>query len=88
MDHFLAILQYSIGAEPLDLITISRFFRDNYVELHSEERLRLKAKKGASKTKYSCPQCGTNAWAKPKTRLICGDCVILLVAETQDEEDE
>ncbi|MFG6107685.1 SprT-like domain-containing protein [Leptothoe sp. EHU-05/26/07-4] len=58
-----------------------------YVEVHSEERLRLKAKKGASKTKYSCPQCGTNAWAKPKTRLICGDCVILLVAETQDEDD-
>lgn len=31
-------------------------------------------KKAASKTKYSCPDCGTNAWAKPDTKLICGEC--------------
>jgi hypothetical protein len=28
----------------------------------------------ASKTKYTCPACGVNAWAKPDTNLICGDC--------------
>lgn len=27
-----------------------------------------------SKVKYSCPQCALNAWAKPDTKLICGDC--------------
>jgi hypothetical protein len=32
-----------------------------------------KAKK-ASKTKFTCPQCGQNAWAKPDARLICGAC--------------
>lgn len=32
-----------------------------------------KAKK-ASKTKYTCPSCGVNAWAKPDTQLICGEC--------------
>lgn len=32
-----------------------------------------KAKK-ASKTKYTCPICGINAWAKPETQLICGEC--------------
>lgn len=31
-------------------------------------------KKAASKTKYTCPSCGTNAWAKPETNLICADC--------------
>ena len=31
-------------------------------------------KKAASKTKYTCPVCGVNAWAKPDTHLICGDC--------------
>ncbi|MBB5061198.1 putative SprT family Zn-dependent metalloprotease [Granulicella aggregans] len=31
-------------------------------------------KKAASKTKYTCPACGTNAWAKPNTALICGEC--------------
>ncbi|MCB0627549.1 MAG: SprT-like domain-containing protein [Saprospiraceae bacterium] len=31
-------------------------------------------KKAASKTKYSCPCCGLNAWAKPDVRLVCGEC--------------
>ena len=33
-----------------------------------------RAKKAASKTKYTCPTCATNAWAKPSTALICGEC--------------
>ncbi len=37
-------------------------------------------KKAASKTKYTCPDCGVNAWAKPETALICGDCEIPLEA--------
>ena len=36
---------------------------------------RAKAKvKNASKTKFSCPECGQNAWAKPGAMLICGSC--------------
>ena len=31
-------------------------------------------KKAASKTKYTCPECGQNAWAKPLSSLICGEC--------------
>jgi len=31
-------------------------------------------KKAASKTKYTCTTCGQNAWAKPATSLICGEC--------------
>jgi len=33
-----------------------------------------RAKKAASKTKFSCPECGQNAWAKPDAMLICGEC--------------
>ena len=33
-----------------------------------------RVKKSASKTKYACPGCGQNAWAKPDARLICGEC--------------
>ena len=29
---------------------------------------------GKNKTKYTCPDCGQNAWGKPGARLICGDC--------------
>jgi hypothetical protein len=30
--------------------------------------------KKASKTKFTCPECGLNAWAKPDAHLICGEC--------------
>jgi hypothetical protein len=33
-----------------------------------------RAKKAASKTKYTCAACGQNAWAKPGALLICGEC--------------
>jgi SprT-like family len=46
-----------------------------------------KAKK-SSKTKFTCPECGQNAWAKPGALLICGECydggegaICLMVAE-------
>lgn len=31
-------------------------------------------KKAASKTKYTCRGSGRNAWAKPGSALICGEC--------------
>jgi ribosomal protein S27AE len=31
--------------------------------------------KKSSKRKFTCPECGQNAWAKPGARLICGECV-------------
>jgi predicted SprT family Zn-dependent metalloprotease len=33
-----------------------------------------KTAKAQSKTKYTCPSCGQNAWAKPEAALLCGDC--------------
>jgi hypothetical protein len=38
-------------------------------------------KKAASKTKYTCPGCGFNAWAKPEGNLWCGDCQEPMKAE-------
>jgi len=31
-------------------------------------------RKKSSKTKFTCPKCGQNAWAKPGALLICGEC--------------
>ncbi len=46
-------------------------------------------KKAASKTKYTCPSCGLNAWAKPDAPLVCGNCQEPMQAENvEDEEDE
>jgi hypothetical protein len=30
--------------------------------------------KRPSKVKYTCPECGQNAWAKPGALLLCGEC--------------
>jgi predicted SprT family Zn-dependent metalloprotease len=38
-------------------------------------------KKAASKTKYTCPGCGLNAWAKPEAPLVCGNCQEPMQAE-------
>jgi predicted SprT family Zn-dependent metalloprotease len=48
--------------------------------------------KNASKTKYSCPTCGMNAWAKKGALLLCGDCyesdkeILRMVAADADDE--
>jgi hypothetical protein len=43
-------------------------------ELRWESRSFEKQQKAkrASKTKFTCPGCGQNAWAKPDAKLICG----------------
>jgi len=52
-----------------------------------------KAKK-ASKTKFTCPECGQNAWAKADTLLICGACyedgegeICVMLAEPGDDSE-
>lgn len=42
-------------------------------------------KKAASKTKYTCTECQANAWAKPETALICGDCEAAMVSEGEED---
>ena len=45
-------------------------------------------KKAASKTKYTCPDCGLNAWAKPDAPLVCGTCQEPMLAENIEEEED
>lgn len=58
-----------------------------YVELWDDAEARKKRKaKSASKTRYTCPSCELNAWAKPGARLACGECDEPMAAE--DGEDD
>ncbi len=43
-----------------------------------EERSGKNPGKSGVRTKYTCPDCGVNAWAKPDTMLRCGTCEVLL----------
>jgi predicted SprT family Zn-dependent metalloprotease len=67
-----------------------------YVELWGEGDAAKKAKKAASKTKYVCETCRANAWAKPLTLLMCGDCfersedadLVFMKPELTGDQDE
>jgi len=57
------------------------------------EGAQAKAKK-ASKTKFTCPECAQNAWAKADAQLICGSCyedsdgdVVVMLPELADEAE-
>jgi hypothetical protein len=43
----------------------------------------IRKKKLASKTKYTCPSCGLNAWAKPGAWLVCGECQAPMQSEAR-----
>lgn len=55
---------------------------DEIPEEIAEEALELALEspkpKDSSKTKYSCPDCGQNAWAKPTASLKCGACDVVM----------
>jgi len=50
-----------------------------------------KTKAKPTRAKFSCPDCGANAWAKPAAKLICGECEIRMVCDDPEagegEED-
>jgi hypothetical protein len=46
-------------------------FELHWQSIPANERTRAKK---SSKTKFTCPECGQNAWAKPDAHLICGEC--------------
>jgi ribosomal protein S27AE len=43
-------------------------------QLHWQSIQAIGGGKTTSKNKFTCPECGQNAWAKPGARLICGVC--------------
>jgi hypothetical protein len=45
----------------------------------------IRKKKLASKTKYTCPSWGLNAWAKPGAPLVCGNCQAPMQSETGEQ---
>jgi hypothetical protein len=46
-----------------------------------EEAAKTRRGKAASKTKFTCPLCEQNAWAKPDGKLMCGECEEKMVPE-------
>lgn len=51
-----------------------------YNDLWSEQKAAKKAPN--SKTKFTCPGCGCNAWGKPDLNILCNDCYECMVVES------
>ena len=62
---------------------IGQDFDPLYVELWTEGGEKTRRTKAASKTRYTCPDCQTNAWAKPGVHLICGECEVRMQSEEE-----
>ena len=58
---------------------IEKGFQVPYIDFLVDEK--KKKKKAASKTKYTCPECDLNAWAKPDVLILCGEYDAQLEAE-------
>ncbi len=70
---------------------VSTFLAEHPAILYADQATETdtsRKKKRASKTKYTCPTCGLNAWAKPQVKLVCGTCQTLLLAAQPDAEDD
>jgi hypothetical protein len=59
-------------------------FTLSFVDLWGEK---ARQKKAASKTKYTCPGCGLNAWGKPEFHLVCGECEARMAADNNGGEE-
>src|SRR5436305_1416322 len=74
------------GALPRCLITMQRKAKAyGYFAGGRFGAAAAKKKKAASKTRYTCPDCQANAWAKPEVHLICGECEQRMVADEPAE---
>jgi predicted SprT family Zn-dependent metalloprotease len=68
------VTHYIIPGGPFAL-TCAVLLEDGDCNIHYEEKgSQNAAKKAASKTRYTCPSCGLNAWAKPGVRINCDQC--------------
>lgn len=58
-----------------------------YIDRAGEEEKKVRTRKAASKTRYTCPACELNAWAKQGVNLVCGDCQEEMEAEEAAEPE-
>ncbi len=71
-------------------LAVSKLLLEHPAILYSDrsENDPTRKKKAASKTKYTCPVCGLNAWAKPEAPLICGNCQEQMQADNVEGEGD
>lgn len=69
-----SITHYVIAGDPFDGLADELLRTGLRLQWQSLPLTAEAEQKRRSKTKYTCPACGLNAWAKPAAPLVCGAC--------------
>jgi predicted SprT family Zn-dependent metalloprotease len=77
MSHY--IIEGGLFEVSYDALKHKVILYQDRAETSAEKKVRRN--KAASKTKYTCPHCEVNAWAKPNAPLMCGECECNMVTE-------
>jgi hypothetical protein len=76
------VSHYIVAGGPFDQACAQLLARGFTLSWHDRAREDPRRTKITNtRTKYSCPGCGLNAWAKPDIVLVCGACDTALEAE-------
>ncbi len=85
MDRFIAITRgyHELDRESGDFAPMTASILAENLDMDEAETEALEidysrvvqAKQG-NRSKYSCPDCGTNLWGKPGLNIVCGDCEV------------
>ncbi|MGJ4954598.1 SprT-like domain-containing protein [Bradyrhizobium sp. HKCCYLRH2015] len=73
--------------DEFEKLGMNELFGDRLKISESDAAKTAREKKKASKTKFTCPDCELNAWAKPDARIMCGTCEVPMEAEEAEEND-
>lgn len=82
------VSHYIMDGMPFDVACAELLAGGFSIDWQSGGDERERAAKRASKTKYTCPDCGANAWAKPGVNIVCGDCDMHMLPDLQPGADD
>ena len=74
---------YIIDAGPFQ-VEAEKLIKSGFTLTWQCKSAEAKQKQLKSKIKYSCPECGQNAWAKPDAKLMCGECEQTMECESEN----
>ncbi|MBI1207436.1 MAG: sprT domain-containing protein [Azospirillum sp.] len=86
------VTHYIVEGGPFDL-AVARFTQQygdviRWRALSGGDRAARKKKSAKSKSKFSCPDCGQNAWAKPTAKISCGECDAEMACDDPEDGGE
>ena len=82
-------MTHYIDTNGLFYLACNEFLTNNELVLYSDVGTeQKKAKKDKSKVKFTCVECGANAWGKETLHIVCADCDLTMHCHSDNEDDQ